>query len=101
MARSPREELRVVSVTEFRENEDGVWEFEQQEGSGLVSYRGAGFADFNEAAEAFFEAVGYDPATVSPTEAHYSVPIKVDKHTFHIREYAHGAPEPFTKGPSA
>lgn len=96
MATSPREELRIVTVTEFNKDENGVWSFDRYENDGTVSARGGGFKTLTEAADALFEEVGYDPsvAETDPANAHFSAPVG-EGSQYDIREYAHGAPEPY------
>lgn len=96
MAKSPREELRIVTVTEFTRDVNGVWSFERKEIDGTVTERGGGFKSLTEAADALFEEVSYDPKIVEddPTLAHFSAPVG-EGDQYDIREYVHGAPEPY------
>lgn len=99
MATSPREELLIRSVTEFTEDERGSWSWQTRVPNGIVVMRAEGLSDSLEDAVAeFFSMVGYDPAVVDTddTKAHFSELIMDGEPSkYHIREYAHGAPNPF------
>lgn len=98
MATSPREELRIVSVTEFTLDGQGFWDWCTRTVDGEVTLSCTQLADtFDQAVHDFFRAVNYDPAVLEtdPTLAHYSQPVFIDPQEYHIREYAYGAPEPW------
>lgn len=98
MATSPREELLIRTVTEFTQDERGFWDWQTRVPNGLVLMAADELADYVEdAVDDFFAKVLYDPAIVNTdnTKAHYSELIPVSEIEYHIREYAHGAPNPF------
>lgn len=99
MATSPREELLIRTVTEFTEDGQGFWDWFTRVPNGIVVLKAEDLADsLEDAVSDFFSRVGYDPAVVDTddTKAHYSELIMVGEPSkYHIREYAHGAPNPF------
>ena len=98
MAISPREELRIVSVTTFWQDDDGGWDFATRAPDGTEAVRHEGYDTREDAVRGFFAVQEYDPDIVyaDPTVAHYSEPIEDEAAgTFDIREYAYGAPNPF------
>lgn len=102
MATSPREELLIRSVTEFTEDERGFWSWQTRVPNGIVVLKAEDLADsLEDAVGDFFSRVGYDPAVVDTddTKAHFSELIMISDndsgYKYHIREYAHGAPNPF------
>lgn len=98
MATSPREELRIRTVTVFELDGQGFWGWETFDPDGTVVNTANDLGDsLGAAVDGFFEQIGYNPAIVheDDTKAHYSEPIFVNEHRYHIREYVHGAPVPF------
>lgn len=98
MATSPREELRIVTITEFREDPLGCWRWARHDAQGEIDRSTVWWPSDVEAVYAFFESVHYDPAVEDPALKHFSKPYNAGwpgKQMFHIREYNWGAPEPY------
>lgn len=97
MAISPREELRILSLTEFYETPDGWWAWIARNPDGSVQEKSEDIFETDPAAIAdFFDRRSYDPAVADDTKAHYSRRYPIgDGPGFVIREYAYGAPEPY------
>lgn len=104
MATSPRSELRVVSVTEFKLSyEDSQWYWTTNAANGEPVGDGAqGYGELRKAVNGFFAQQGFDPNFVAVDENPYSKLVKISDREYHIRKYAYGAPDPFDpREPSA
>jgi uncharacterized protein YegP (UPF0339 family) len=103
MATSPRDELRIIAITEFRRSEnDGQWYWTTKAANGekVGSSAGEGYKELRKAVAGFFAQQGIEPSTLHklpPEWQHYSKLIKVTDHEHHIRRYAYGAPEPYER----
>lgn len=97
MATSPRNELKIVTITDFREGPPGVWRWSRRLPSGEIDTSTAGAGSLDEAIRDFFARVHYDPAIEDVTLKHFSKPYQANPQLWHIREYAWGAPEPYVE----
>lgn len=99
MATSPRNELRIVSVTEFEQSEQNTewyWATKAANGEVVGGSMGEGYKELRKAVNGFFAQQGFDPAAdLPPEQRHYSKLYKASETLYHIRKYAYGAPEPY------
>jgi hypothetical protein len=95
MAWSPREELRIIAITQFEYNlNDHLWYWHTDIGDIPGGVTG-GMPDLTSAVQEFFAHQRFDQdAEHRPDVAHFSKLVRVGEE-FHLREYAHGAPDPF------
>jgi hypothetical protein len=100
MAVSPREELRIVAITEFERTSDGrwTWHTESREPEFARNDCAKPVVGLQNALFEFFEAQGIeqgsDPRMPNLEHQHYSKLVQVGTE-FHLRRYAYGAPDPF------
>lgn len=100
MVESPRNELRIVAITEFTrglrtEHKDTDWYWHTQSPNGkIVGDSGEGYRNFADAVSGFFTQQGIDPSDATLSSS-YSKLVKVSDNEYHIRKYAYGAPDPF------
>lgn len=96
MAISPRSELVINSIIVFGEFPSGwVWAERLPDGSAEIDSGHKSFPTLDEAIGDFLDDRNIDEmAPVDPAEAHYSKPIQSGTDEWHIRNYAHGAPDP-------
>lgn len=96
MAVSPREELRIVAITEFERTGDGRWTWHTE--SRVPEFDGndnvTPVIGLQQALFAFFDAQDYNPSVTDPERQYYSKLVQVGSE-FHLRRYAYGAPDPF------
>lgn len=98
MATSPREELRILTVTEFeRSDKNDQWYWHTQTANGdIVGDGSEGYHNLEDAVSGFFAQQGFDPAAeLAPEDRQYSRLYQTDDTHFSIRKYAYGAPEPY------
>jgi hypothetical protein len=96
MATSPRNELRIVSITDFtRTDSRHQWYWHTQSPNGkIVGDSSEGYKRLTAAVTGFFAQQGIDP-TDATLSSPYSKLVKVNDDEYHIRKYAYGAPDPF------
>jgi len=88
MTTSPRDELRIITITEFtRSPKDGDWYWTTKAANGepVGGSAGEGYKELRKAIAGFFAQQGFDPEAVVQ---HYSQPIKVTNREYHIHKYA-------------
>lgn len=97
MATSPRSELRILTLTEFRLSEnDKQWYWNTKTPNGVtVGDGGEGYNELRKAIGGFFAQQGFDVTTEEPSQQQYSKLYKESATVYHIRKYAFGAPDPF------
>lgn len=99
MATSPRDELRILTVTEFeRSIHDNLWYWSTKAANGeIVGDSSEGYHNLRDAVNGFFAQQGYDPSLErDPAEQHYSKLVEITAGCeYHIRKYAYGAPDPY------
>lgn len=90
MVESPKNELRIVSITEFnRSRKDDQWYWTTKTPNGETVGDGSeGYVELRKA------LAGFDAQQGGLSE-HYSKLVKVSDREYHIRKYALGAPDPF------
>ena len=96
MATSPREELVIESVIIFGQFHSGwVWADRLPDGSAEIDSGHKSFDTLDDAVADFLDDRDIDLTVhVEPAEAHYSKLIRSGADEYHIRNYAHGAPDP-------
>jgi uncharacterized protein YegP (UPF0339 family) len=96
MATSPRSELRIVTLTEFRLSNDKQWYWHTEAPNGeTVGDGGEGYKELRKAIAGFFAQQGFDVTTEDPAQRQYSKLYQENEKVYHIRKYAFGAPDPF------
>ena len=91
MVESPRNELKIVSITEFvRSYEDDQWYWTTKAANNEPVSDGAeGYGELRKALAGFAVSQGGE------LSESFSKLVKVNDREYHLRRYAYGAPDPF------